>query len=90
MLAKMESADRWRVMQVSLLMTGLDTMTAPLPFALVRMSHPLSSGKAVASSAVTRASGRLHTKGKTTKPSSAKRGPAEVTASCSCHGPVIP
>lgn len=45
-------------------------------------THPLSSGKAVASSAVTRASGTLHTKGKMRNPRRATSGPAEVTASC--------
>ena len=34
---------------------------------------------------MTRASGRLHTKGRTTKPINARRGPADVTASCKRH-----
>ena len=62
------------------MMTGLgggppDQAAAPT------LAHPLSSGKAVASSAVTSASGTLHTKGRMAKPSSASSGPAEVTAS---------
>ena len=51
------------------------------------MTKPPLPGKVVASSAVTRASGMLHMKGKTRKPRMAKRGPAAPTACSSPYGP---
>lgn len=52
-------------------------------------AHPLSSGKAVASSAVTSASGTLHTKGRIRNPSSASSGPPDVTASCTAFATLL-
>lgn len=49
--------------------------------AVTHATYPLFSGNVVASSAVIRASGTLHTRGKIRKPMMARRGPPALTAS---------
>ena len=50
--------------------------------AVTQATYPLFSGKAVASSAVIRASGIDHIRGNRMKPRIDSRGPAALTASC--------
>lgn len=50
--------------------------------AVTQATYPESSGKAVASSAVTKASGMDHSNGRHRKPISANSGPPALTASC--------
>lgn len=50
--------------------------------AVTQATYPESSGKAVASSAVTRASGMDHSRGRHRNPISANSGPPALTASC--------
>lgn len=77
-----------------MLMTPLRNLNVPIkepkngPKAQsAQMTKPLLFGKAVESSAVTRASGMLQMKGKMRKPRMAKSGPAAWTAGSSPYGP---